>query len=158
MNNKKWGANNSPTLTNEPNRNGNTNMTYSELLLDVRWQKKRLEILSRDNWTCLRCERSDQTLHVHHNFYIKGKMPWEYENYVFETLCHKCHSKEHKPEPIISVIGELIKPNSIIQLLDEQLSSLQLKLRDKITDELQIEILKNIMFLKNKRKELVKNG
>jgi len=27
-------------------------LTYSEKLKDPRWQKKRLEILSRDNFTC----------------------------------------------------------------------------------------------------------
>lgn len=40
--------------------------SYSEKLLDPRWQKKRLEILARDNWTCQRCGAVNCELHVHH--------------------------------------------------------------------------------------------
>lgn len=67
---------------------------YSELLRDPRWQKKRLEILQRDDWHCQRCGAKDQTLHVHHCYYGKGKKPWEYENTSLLTLCLDCHEDE----------------------------------------------------------------
>ena len=71
-------------------------MTYSEKLKDPRWQKKRLRILERDNWTCRRCLSADKTLHVHHRYYIKGANPWEYHDEVLRTLCEDCHLTEER--------------------------------------------------------------
>src|SRR5690349_359222 len=67
--------------------------TYSEKLKDPRWQKKRLKILERDEWICKGCFRGDKTLHVHHNEYISGREPWEYEDKYLTTLCEECHSE-----------------------------------------------------------------
>jgi hypothetical protein len=69
-------------------------MTYLEKLKDPRWQKKRLEILQRDNWTCQCCGDTENTLHVHHWFYKKGKDPWEYDAEDLSTLCEDCHEAE----------------------------------------------------------------
>lgn len=66
---------------------------YSELLRDPRWQKKRLEIFELDGWRCRRCESKKDTLHVHHLYYIKGKMPWEYDNSALVTYCEECHEE-----------------------------------------------------------------
>lgn len=63
---------------------------YSELLKDPRWQKKRLEILQRDNFTCLLCSDTESTLHIHHQKY--AKLPWEVENKFLYTLCCDCHT------------------------------------------------------------------
>lgn len=67
--------------------------TYSEKLKDPRWQKKRLEILNRDKWTCQRCFDTESTLHVHHIKY-SGE-PWEVEERYLLTLCDECHEHEH---------------------------------------------------------------
>ena len=64
--------------------------SYSEKLKDPRWQKKRLEILSRDNWTCLSCGDKSKTLHVHHLFYVEH-CPWMTPNFGLRTLCEDCH-------------------------------------------------------------------
>ena len=64
---------------------------YLEKLKDPRWQKKRLEIFERDNFTCKHCERQDVTLNVHHLKYIKDLDPWEYADCYLITLCEKCH-------------------------------------------------------------------
>lgn len=66
-------------------------MTYSEKLKDPRWQKRRLAILDRDNFSCCACSDSKTTLHVHHKEYIRGNEPWEYEDSNFQTLCKVCH-------------------------------------------------------------------
>lgn len=66
-------------------------MSYSELLKDPRWQKKRLEILSRDNFQCKVCCSTEKTLHVHHQYYIKSLNPWEYKDESLITLCDECH-------------------------------------------------------------------
>lgn len=73
--------------------------TYAEKLKDPRWQKKRLEILSRDEWMCQLCQDSESMLVVHHRFYLKGKEPWEYADYCLVTLCQACHDHEHEGYP-----------------------------------------------------------
>lgn len=68
--------------------------TYQEKLKDPRWQKKRLEILNRDNWTCKCCGDQETTLHVHHRKYSDGD-PWDTEDNDLFTLCELCHQAEH---------------------------------------------------------------
>lgn len=70
-------------------------MTYKEKLLDPRWQKKRLECLRSDNFTCSWCGESTKTLHVHHFFYAKSGNPWDVEDWELATLCEDCHFIEH---------------------------------------------------------------
>lgn len=75
------------------------NKEYSKLLLDPRWQKRRLEIMSRDKWVCQKCGNGlndGTTLNVHHLVYKKGYMPWEYGDNDLITLCEKCHNDTHK--------------------------------------------------------------
>lgn len=69
---------------------------YSELLKDPRWQKMRLEIMQRDNFKCVGCGREDRTLHVHHQYYINKRLPWEYPIEMLVTLCENCHVKEEE--------------------------------------------------------------
>jgi 5-methylcytosine-specific restriction endonuclease McrA len=69
---------------------------YQQLLNDPRWQKKRLEILSRDNFTCQWCSATTQTLHVHHSYYRWGVDPWDYPADTPTTLCADCHGQEHR--------------------------------------------------------------
>lgn len=68
-------------------------MTYSEKLRDPRWQRKRLEIMNRDDFRCQACRSKDKTLNVHHRFYQRGNDPWDYENEMLVTLCDVCHKK-----------------------------------------------------------------
>jgi hypothetical protein len=68
---------------------------YSEKFKDPRWQKKRLEILERDEFTCQLCGDKESTLHVHHWYYEKGKDPWEYPDMALITLCEDCHKERH---------------------------------------------------------------
>lgn len=67
---------------------------YSELLKDPRWQRRRLEIMQRDDFTCQHCGRKDKTLHIHHKRYVKGWKPWEYKDGDLITLCERCHEIE----------------------------------------------------------------
>lgn len=68
-------------------------MTYSDKLKDPRWQRKRLEILNRDDFKCFWCGDKDNTLHVHHEYY-EGD-PWDVDNDGLTTLCSECHSVNH---------------------------------------------------------------
>ena len=68
--------------------------TYSELLRSPLWQKKRLEIMQRDDFACQHCGSEDNELQVHHLVYHKGAKPWEYDNSELITLCSHCHEME----------------------------------------------------------------
>lgn len=83
-------------------------MKYNELLKDGRWQLKKNQIMQRDNFTCRLCGKNaadGTTLNVHHIQYIRGAMPWEYDDKELVTLCEKCHNKKH--EEIKSEIYDL---------------------------------------------------
>lgn len=86
-------------------------MKYSEKLKDPRWQRKRLEVLSRDNWKCINCGDDKSTLHVHHEKY-KGE-PWEIDNSKLKTVCYKCHELEHfinvEPTKFTHNVGDVVK-------------------------------------------------
>lgn len=69
--------------------------SYSELLKDPRWQKKRLEIMERDKFQCQYCFEKRDTLTVHHKYYMVGKKPWEYDNDCYVTLCDSHHKMFH---------------------------------------------------------------
>ena len=64
--------------------------SYSDKLKDPRWQKKRLKILERDDWTCQLCDDKETTLNVHHLKYT-GKNPWDAPSKDLITYCEHCH-------------------------------------------------------------------
>lgn len=67
-------------------------MTYASKLTDPRWQKKRLEILQRDDFRCQLCQDKEATLHVHHKSYKRNTEPWDYPDDNFVTYCEACHA------------------------------------------------------------------
>lgn len=67
---------------------------YWQKLQDPEWQKKRLEVFKRDDFTCSRCGETKRTLAVHHRYYVSGRQPWEYPMAAFRTLCVDCHEDE----------------------------------------------------------------
>lgn len=82
-------------------------MNYLEKLKSPKWQKKRLEILERDNFSCRCCGNSESSLHVHHTKYIVNTDPWEYENESLITLCENCHSEiTWKKKEVKKIIDE----------------------------------------------------
>lgn len=69
-------------------------LTYSEKLLDPRWQRKRLEVLERADFRCESCGSATETLHVHHKLYRRGAEPWEYDAATeLASLCSTCHGE-----------------------------------------------------------------
>lgn len=77
--------------------------TYAQKLKDPRWQRKRLEIMSRDGFTCQKCGSASNTLNVHHHRYLLGRNPWEYPDADLVTLCEKCHESEHEGQSVASL-------------------------------------------------------
>jgi len=70
--------------------------TYRQKLLDPRWQKRRLDILSRDGWKCQGCGAADKTLHVHHRRYAESGDPWDVGDDALVSLCEACHEIESR--------------------------------------------------------------
>lgn len=68
-------------------------MVYAQLLRDPRWKQLRVRILERDGYTCQNCNNTEEVLHVHHRFYAKGCLPWEYQPGALTTLCATCHDR-----------------------------------------------------------------
>ncbi|HEY5590661.1 MAG TPA: HNH endonuclease [Paludibacter sp.] len=95
--------------------------TYLDKLKSPKWQKKRLEILERDEFTCIDCGSSDKNLQVHHTIYINDRNPWEYENFQLITLCEDCHEKFTSINKLIKVqisrFNQLTELQSINEIL-----------------------------------------
>lgn len=70
---------------------------YSQRLKDPRWQRKRLEVMERDNWTCRDTYVKDKPLNVHHCWYAKGG-PWETPNEYLLTLTEEAHRERQELE------------------------------------------------------------
>lgn len=68
-------------------------ISYYEKLQHPLWQKTRLRVLERANYTCEQCGDSETQVHVHHLFYIWGCEPWDYPDYAFKCLCKNCHAE-----------------------------------------------------------------
>jgi len=72
--------------------------SYSELLHDPRWQKKRLEVLEAADWKCQDCGTSTEELCIHHTFYRRNWLPWAYRPDVLRCLCRFCHEERSQIE------------------------------------------------------------
>jgi hypothetical protein len=83
--------------------------TYSEKLKDPRWQKRRLEILSKNEFACEVCGDDEETLHVHHIIYHHKRDPWNYEDNELQCLCEQCHKEI---EEFIKRSTEAIRKNA----------------------------------------------
>ncbi len=84
--------------------------SYSEKLKDPRWQRKRLEVLHRDDFSCQKCGETKETLHVHHRRYIQGHEPWEYSDRDLVTLCELCHETETEIWPeALGIIEDVVR-------------------------------------------------
>ena len=73
-----------------------------EKFRDVRWQKKRIEILERDGERCqgidengVQCKKTlkDEQLEIHHRNYTTPD-PWDEPSENLISLCRECHEKE----------------------------------------------------------------
>lgn len=66
-------------------------LSYHQQLNHPQWQRKRLEVMKRDNFTCLRCRSTENKLTVHHSYYDYRFMLWDHPDHTLKTLCEVCH-------------------------------------------------------------------
>lgn len=96
--------------------------TYSEKLRDPRWQRRRLEIMQRDDFSCRMCYESEHTLNVHHLWYTRGAEPWDYPDTCLITTCEACHEELHAEKFGEKILAALIAGggdfNQIYELLN----------------------------------------
>lgn len=89
---------------------------YSEKLKDPRWQKLRLLVFERDDFSCRLCGDKQTTLHVHHTEYSGN--PWQVDIQTLYTICEHCHliiSLDKKlPSKILGVIKSISEGNVLI--------------------------------------------
>ena len=66
------------------------------------WEKKRLEILERDNYECQRCKakgRFGRGNVVHHIKHLEARPDLALEDDNLMTVCERCHNELH-PEKL----------------------------------------------------------
>lgn len=90
--------------------------SYYEQLKHPEWQKMRLRVLERENFTCQSCGSAEKTLHVHHTFYKKGAAPWEYPEASLQCLCEDCHKEAGELAATIARLLAAIAPHSAFQM------------------------------------------
>jgi len=104
--------------------------------------------MGRDDFTCLSCGDSKNTLHVHHTFYESGREPWEYPDESLKTICDNCHKKEHDidTEPPVKLTKRQISINL-------EMRATVYKIRNRVCNR--IEGMKKLVELQKKLKEKV---
>ena len=121
-------------------------MKYIDKLKHPKWQKKRLEVLNRDEFRCQLCWDNNSTLHVHHKYYKKGQEPWAYKLKAFITLCEHCHKKYH-PENNKPQVKKDNKIDDIFDFIHAYVVSTIFE--EKTATEILKEIEVMIMYLKS---------
>jgi len=107
-------------MKHSPRKESSTN--YSKKLKDPRWQRKRLEVLQRDGWTCQSCRDKTATLHVHHKEYRHGD-PWDIPLSCLITLCEICHEEESferakMEQNLLQVLKKAVNINQLAVIAD----------------------------------------
>lgn len=89
-------------------------MNYAQQIKHPNWQRKRLEVLEYYNFECMECGAKESTLNIHHPFYKRGAMIWQYEIEELQCLCEKCHKEEHAiDEQIKKLLSETYADNKL---------------------------------------------
>jgi hypothetical protein len=78
--------------------------SYAEQLKHPNWQRRRLEVLQAADFSCEVCGDKENTLHVHHKRYVKGREVWEYELNELIALCEPCHEREHVKDSLLAEV------------------------------------------------------
>ena len=98
---------------------------YYEKFKDPRWQKKRLEVLQRDEFMCQICLDTSSTLHIHHRRYIQKlndvlKTQF-FSDDIIRIMEGFCGLKISYPSEVMaSIINFGLKSNKVMQYMDKE--------------------------------------
>ena len=80
-------------------------LSYAEKLRDVRWKRRRDELIRRANYTCCECCQplvsGTMDLQVHHVVYISCLDPWDYPDELLVVVCDFHHRERQAVEGAI---------------------------------------------------------
>jgi 5-methylcytosine-specific restriction endonuclease McrA len=107
---------------------------YMERLRDPRWQRTRLAVLERADWSCEGCGTREVNLQIHHGYYERGLLPWEYPPEALFCLCDICHewaeAKKAEAYGELGLIPPWQQPHAVTLLRE-----LRRLLADGVSDE-----------------------
>lgn len=108
-------------------------MTYKDKLLHPKWQKKRLEVMNRDNFICTCCGNESKSLQVHHDKY-EGSNPWDTRIEYLRTVCYKCHSILEFMKKNIFISNTTVSLDIIVKYATENFCVANFSFKNSITD------------------------
>lgn len=107
-----------------------------QLLEDYKIFKQQKEWLNKKPWLLKKeCEmcKGKTDLDVYHKYYYPGKLPWEYTNNAYITLCAQC--EKDRPQPILKTARKK-EPKKYLNVLEEfRLKQIEEWLNRKINRE-----------------------
>ncbi len=82
------------------NKHAGGYIPYIELLCTTEWLERRAAILAHDGARCVNCSAAKTDgchviLQVHHKYYVRKRLPWEYPDDALATMCKTCHQELH---------------------------------------------------------------
>jgi len=90
---------------------------YAVLLNTWQWQEKRYQMFEQYDFRCQSCG-TQKNLQLHHNYYIQGRLPWDYSDEGFTPLCGECHWKFHCTNEVMVYLemeDELVAQQNLVQ-------------------------------------------
>lgn len=96
-------------------------LSYREQLLDPRWLARRMEIIRTGNYRCEDCSSpfpdGGAGLQVHHCYYIRGRLAWEYPDDCLMPLCDPCHKlRQGRQDAAFMQFGRAMRRMSKLEL------------------------------------------
>ena len=96
-------------------------VNYAQKRRDVRWKRRRDDLLRQRNYTCCECDQPLTTgtmdLQVHHVVYISGLDPWDYPDELLLVVCDQHHQERAALEQAIYVeVGKHLATRDIPEL------------------------------------------
>lgn len=93
-------------------------MTYADQLESWQWIEFRSDFLESKRKPAgelycdeCGCDTPDETLHVHHKFYRRGYLAWDYDFDDLRLLCKQCHQVIHETEQMCRFVIRLQPPH-----------------------------------------------
>ena len=86
---------------------GKSKVSYGDKLRDVRWKRRRDEVIRERRYTCCECcsplTEGTMDLQVHHVVYIAHLDPWDYPDELLVVVCDWHHKERQAVELAIYV-------------------------------------------------------